>query len=387
MLWACLECVWSSSGHICRCFCMYEPEPSLNQKSNGWDTTWCWDNRANVSWSLSGKKSVQPHPHVQNSWKLKYVGNNKIPSRLRSFLLLEVEHCTLGCGPPESAPTSFSTSVVLLFPQFALSLQLLTSAMLNTKEFLLWIQSTTRPIRDSLEYDTLQRLLVRFTPLHLSFTLRSHSLSLTTGSLRFREPQLPSYTTGVQLANTQPSQCFQAGEGTAPKTPFRNANYTVPYTSLTRRLETRSIDVTVPGTSEDCLFLKYLFRSIWIGAYTYCDLVVSMFPEIWEKRKTFRLLSGYTGMYQLVYLPTALVLSSLSICKGRVRRRQCVPVQWEWFSPWGWRRSSGCHHPVSARSVWISTREESQRRWGIKCWFVWVPWWWKEERRLPYSSL
>ena len=73
-----------------------------------------------------------------------------------------------------------------------------------------------------------------------------------------RELQLPSYTPGVQLANKQPSMCFQAGVGLAPKTPFRNA---VPNTNSTRRLETRSGLTELTG-SEDCHFLKYIFELI-----------------------------------------------------------------------------------------------------------------------------
>ena len=84
-----------------------------------------------------------------------------------------------------------------------------------------------------------------------------YSLPMT-GSRRFREPQLPSYTPGVQLANKEPSECLQAGTGTAPKTPFHN---TVPDTSPIRRLETRD-SLGVSGGSEDCLFLKYIFTLI-----------------------------------------------------------------------------------------------------------------------------
>ena len=76
--------------------------------------------------------------------------------------------------------------------------------------------------------------------------------TIKTGSQRFREPQLPSYTPGVQLANKEPPQCFQAGMATAPKTPFRN-------TSPTKRFETRSDSSTELESSEDCLFLKYIF--------------------------------------------------------------------------------------------------------------------------------
>ena len=113
-----------------------------------------------------------------------------------------------------------------------------------------------------------------------------------TGSRRFREPELPSFTPGVQLANKQPSECFQAAPGAAPNTPFRNA---VPNTSPTRRLSARSTD---SEGSEDCLFLKYIFMLIDM-----CDMLtmtvvpVSTFLVAWEKRRTFRSFSGYTGIY------------------------------------------------------------------------------------------
>ena len=91
----------------------------------------------------------------------------------------------------------------------------------------------------------------KFSSCFVSFII-DYSLTIKkTGSWRFREPQLPLYTPGVQLANKQPSECLQAGLGTAHKTPFR-----VPNTSPTRRFETRSVDST---QLEDCLFLKYIF--------------------------------------------------------------------------------------------------------------------------------
>ena len=86
-----------------------------------------------------------------------------------------------------------------------------------------------------------------------SYCLSSITPSLKTGSRRFGEPQLPSYTPGVQLANKQPSECFQAGKGAAPKTPFRNA---VLNTSPSRSLGPRSVSSTELESSEDCLFLK-----------------------------------------------------------------------------------------------------------------------------------
>ena len=127
------------------------------------------------------------------------------------------------------------------------------------------------------------------------FNIDYHSFTKT-GSLRFREPQLPSHTPGVQLANKQPSQCFQAGFGTAPKTPFRNA---VPNTGSTRRFEIRSDSSTEPESSEDCLFLEYIFMLIdmWDIMLTTTAVPVSTFQVAWEKRRTFRLFSIYMGIY------------------------------------------------------------------------------------------
>ena len=119
------------------------------------------------------------------------------------------------------------------------------------------------------------------------------SYTVKTGSRRFSEPQLPSYTPGVQLANKQPSECFQAGVGTAPKTPFRNA---VPNlnTSLT---SVNSTELAIEG-SEDCLFLKYIFMFIDICHLLTTTVVpVSTFLVSWEKRRTCLLFSIYTGIY------------------------------------------------------------------------------------------
>ena len=81
---------------------------------------------------------------------------------------------------------------------------------------------------------------------------------------------------------------------TAPKTPFRDA---VPNTSPNRRFETRSVSSTEVESSEDCLFLKYVFPLIDV-----CDMLtmtavpVSSLLVTSEKRRTFQLLSGYTGI-------------------------------------------------------------------------------------------
>ncbi|KAK7017378.1 carboxylic ester hydrolase, partial [Favolaschia claudopus] len=62
------------------------------------------------------------------------------------------------------------------------------------------------------------------------------------GNLRFRAPRPPAHTTGVQLANAQPDQCYQAGNGLSATNPYK------------------SRDVVV-GTSEDCLFLSVSYPS------------------------------------------------------------------------------------------------------------------------------
>lgn len=71
-------------------------------------------------------------------------------------------------------------------------------------------------------------------------------LNSVSGTLRWREPQLPELSAGVQLANTNPSQCWQTGGGTQPVPPF-------PLKSHTRRQAFPS-----PAESEDCLFLKFV---------------------------------------------------------------------------------------------------------------------------------
>ncbi|KXN84321.1 Lipase 4 [Leucoagaricus sp. SymC.cos] len=65
-----------------------------------------------------------------------------------------------------------------------------------------------------------------------------------TGSLRWREPQPPRTTPGLQLANIEPDSCWQTGSGTQPTTPF-------PRSSNNNR-EKRA----APPSSEDCLFLN-----------------------------------------------------------------------------------------------------------------------------------
>ncbi|PPQ80160.1 hypothetical protein CVT25_001453 [Psilocybe cyanescens] len=64
-----------------------------------------------------------------------------------------------------------------------------------------------------------------------------------TGSARFRAPALPATTPGVQQANAQPSECFQASSGNSPTTPFR----------VGQQNSARAVDA---GPSEDCLFLN-----------------------------------------------------------------------------------------------------------------------------------
>ena len=148
---------------------------------------------------------------------------------------------------------------------------------------------------------------VLFSASHSLFSQKSLP-SLESGSRRFRGPQPPSYTPGVQLANKQPSECFQASSGTAPESPFRNISSTRPAPS--RRLEARTprVDLSMRESSEDCLFLKYIFRSVEMCYILTAILLVSTFLVVGEKIITLQLLFGYTGIYWLIYLPLAFIL-------------------------------------------------------------------------------
>ncbi|KAJ6537723.1 Alpha/Beta hydrolase protein [Mycena capillaripes] len=92
-----------------------------------------------------------------------------------------------------------------------------------------------------------------------------------TGELRFSAPQGPANVTGLQLATTQPNQCFQATQGVSATNPLR----------------TRDI---VVGTSEDCLFLNVYYPSntegvpigrlptiVWIHGGGYIQGAASMY--------------------------------------------------------------------------------------------------------------
>ena len=70
----------------------------------------------------------------------------------------------------------------------------------------------------------------------------------TSGEMRWTPPRKPSNIPGVQNATTQPNQCPQAGIGLAPSNPF----------------ESRSVRKRDVGTSEDCLFLKFVLHLIHI---------------------------------------------------------------------------------------------------------------------------
>ncbi|KAF5360988.1 hypothetical protein D9756_005145 [Leucocoprinus leucothites] len=92
-----------------------------------------------------------------------------------------------------------------------------------------------------------------------------------TDAMRWREPQPPQSTPGVQLADTPPYTCMQAGNGANKVSPFLDNN------SVSRR----ETSPKVPPPSEDCLFLNIAAPSsaknlpviIWIhgGGYTWGD--------------------------------------------------------------------------------------------------------------------
>ncbi|CAK5266629.1 unnamed protein product [Mycena citricolor] len=65
------------------------------------------------------------------------------------------------------------------------------------------------------------------------------------GDLRFRAPQPPLNTSGIQSATVQPNECFQAPTGKAATNPLKRAAVVVP--------------------SEDCLFLNVFYPSNAVG--------------------------------------------------------------------------------------------------------------------------
>ncbi|KAF9000854.1 Alpha/Beta hydrolase protein [Cyathus striatus] len=71
-----------------------------------------------------------------------------------------------------------------------------------------------------------------------------------TGASRFRAPQPPATTPGIQQANALSAQCFTAGAGSNPVDPFKTGNFS---TSAMSTQEKRAADAT---SSEDCLFLN-----------------------------------------------------------------------------------------------------------------------------------
>src|SRR6266576_2262244 len=78
-------------------------------------------------------------------------------------------------------------------------------------------------------------------------------LCYVSGRLRWRAPQPPATTLGVQFANAEAPSCYniQSGYGLAPSNPYRNessqGNATPHFDERTAQLQ----------LSEDCLFLEY----------------------------------------------------------------------------------------------------------------------------------
>ena len=74
----------------------------------------------------------------------------------------------------------------------------------------------------------------------LSYPSWTHSRGVP-GELRWRAPQTPTTTAGVQQATEQPNECYQADDGTSSTNPYRT---------------TQSIEKRAVSEDEDCLFLK-----------------------------------------------------------------------------------------------------------------------------------
>ncbi|KAK7461934.1 hypothetical protein VKT23_008365 [Stygiomarasmius scandens] len=65
--------------------------------------------------------------------------------------------------------------------------------------------------------------------------------------LRFRAPQPPANVSGVQQADTEPPECFQAGRGTSPTNPF--SNQTLKRQSREQTEDCLFVNVHLPGSS------------------------------------------------------------------------------------------------------------------------------------------
>lgn len=101
---------------------------------------------------------------------------------------------------------------------------------------------TVQPIlRISSEFDLLLLQSVRLSSLCLPLFTKRLNL-YTAGKLRFQAPQLPLVQQGVQLANTQPAGCPEAGEGILITNPFRGLQK--------KRKRQQNAEI------EDCLMLK-----------------------------------------------------------------------------------------------------------------------------------
>ncbi|KAF8622796.1 hypothetical protein AX15_006726 [Amanita polypyramis BW_CC] len=81
---------------------------------------------------------------------------------------------------------------------------------------------------------------------HNTYFLGIRYAAPPTGNLRWRAPQPPAPTPGVQFADTQPSTCYMTQSfGKSPTSPFRNGTFQTPGSSS-----------DTPSSSEDCLFLN-----------------------------------------------------------------------------------------------------------------------------------
>ncbi|KAF5359758.1 hypothetical protein D9756_003025 [Leucocoprinus leucothites] len=73
-----------------------------------------------------------------------------------------------------------------------------------------------------------------------------------TGPLRWREPQPPRPTSGIQKADTAPNRCWEAGQGNQPTAPFHLDSHN----SVTKSHARHQKRAAIPDFSEDCLFLN-----------------------------------------------------------------------------------------------------------------------------------
>ncbi|KAF5350332.1 hypothetical protein D9758_012820 [Tetrapyrgos nigripes] len=105
----------------------------------------------------------------------------------------------------------------------------------------------------------------------------------TAGSSRWKAPQTPDGTAGLQIANTQPAECPQAPFGSAAGSPFRNSSSGIQKRDqvFTENEDCLFLNVYVPGSQFNTPTPEDLPVIIWIhgGGYHFGSAANSALPD------------------------------------------------------------------------------------------------------------